>query len=149
VNFNDLVEISQFYSVSLNRSRYQDSFYTNLSYNTHTATSELIIRYPKKVVFETNFAITANTQQIAGYNNNIKLWNAAVTYLFMKNDRLQLKLAINDILQSNVRRSVEITGNSVIDYQTNNLGRYGMLTLTYNIQNFGQKVGGRQTFFNF
>lgn len=149
VNFNDLVEISQFYSVSLNRSRYQDSFYTNLSYNTHTATSELIIRYPKKVVFETNFAITANTQQIEGYNNNIKLWNAAVTYLFMKNDRLQLKLAINDILQSNVRRSVEITGNSVIDYQTNNLGRYGMLTLTYNIQNFGQKVGGRQTFFNF
>jgi hypothetical protein len=67
----------------------------------------------------------------------------------MKNDQLQLKLAVNDILQSNVRRSVEITGNSVIDNQTNNLGRYGMVTLNYNIQNFGQKVGGRQTLFNF
>lgn len=52
-------------------------------------------------------------------------------------------------LQSNVRRNIQITGNSVIDTQSNNLGRYGMLTLTYNIQNFGQKVGGRQTFFNF
>ncbi|WP_316796604.1 outer membrane beta-barrel protein [Pedobacter agri] len=149
LNLNDVVELNQSYSISLNRSRYQDDFYTDLSYNTQNSTSELIIRYPKKVVFETNFAITANTQQIAGYNNNIKLWNAAVTYLFMKNDRLQLKFAVNDILQSNVRRSVEITGNSVIDYQTNNLGRYGMLTLTYNIQNFGQKVGGRQTFFSF
>lgn len=149
LNFNDFVELNQSYSINLNRSRYQDDFFTDLSYNTQNSTSELIIRYPKKLVFETNFAITANTQQIAGYNNNIKLWNAAVTYLFMTNDRLQLKLAVNDILQSNVRRSVEITGNSVIDYQTNNLGRYGMVTLTYNIQNFGQKVGGRQTFFSF
>jgi len=47
------------------------------------------------------------------------------------------------------RRNIQITANSVIDTQSNNLGRYGMLTLTYNIQNFGQKVGGRQTFFNF
>ncbi len=149
LNFNDVVEISESYSLNLNRSRYQDSFYTNLSYNTHVSTSELIIRYPKKVVFETNYAMTLNSQQINGYNNNIKLWNAAVTYLFMKNDQFQLKLSVNDILQSNVKRYVEITGNSIVDTQSNNLGRYGMLTLTYNIQNFGQKVGGRQTFFNF
>ncbi|RDC54784.1 hypothetical protein DU508_19995 [Pedobacter chinensis] len=149
LNLNDFVEINQSYSVNLNRSHYDDSYYTNLSYNTHQSSSELIIRYPKKVVFETNYSMTINTQQIAGYNNNIKFWNAAVTYLFMKNDRAQLKFSVNDILQSNVRRNVQITGNSIIDTQSNNLGRYGMLTLTYNIQNFGQKVGGRQTFFNF
>jgi len=60
-----------------------------------------------------------------------------------------LKFSVNDILQSNVRRNIQITGNSIVDAQSNNLGRYGMLTLTYNIQNFGQKVGGRQTMFNF
>lgn len=149
LNLNDKVEISQSYSINLNRSKYDDSFYTNISYNTQQSASELIIRYPKKLVFETNYAITINTQTIAGYNNNIKFWNAAVTYLFMKNDRAQLKFSVNDILQSNVRRNIQITGNSIIDTQSNNLGRYGMLTLTYNIQNFGQKVGGRQTFFNF
>lgn len=149
VNFNDFVEITQTYSVNLNRSRYEDSFYTNLSYNTHNSTSELIIRYPKKVVFETTYALTVNDQQIAGYNNNIKRWNAAVTYLFLKNDRAQLKFSVNDILKSNVRRDIQITENRIIDSQTNNLGRYGMVTLTYNIQNFGQKVGGRQTMFNF
>ena len=149
VNFNDFVEITQTYSVNLNRSRYEDRFYTNLSYNTHNSTSELIIRYPKKVVFETTYALTVNDQQIAGYNNNIKRWNAAVTYLFLKNDRAQLKFSVNDILKSNVRRDIQITENRIIDSQTNNLGRYGMVTLTYNIQNFGQKVGGRQTMFNF
>lgn len=149
LNLNDKIEINQSYSINLNRSKYDDSFYTNISYNTQQSTSELIIRYPKKLVFETNYALTINKQTIAGYNNNIKFWNAAVTYLFMKNDRAQLKFSVNDILQSNVRRNIQITGNSVIDSQSNNLGRYGMLTLTYNIQNFGQKVGGRQTFFNF
>nr|WP_199156494.1 outer membrane beta-barrel protein [Pedobacter sp. ASV2] len=149
LNLNDIVEINQSYSVNFNRSKYQDSFYTNLSYNTYQSSSELVIRYPKKLVFETNYATTINNQNINGYNNNIKLWNAALTYLLMKNDRLQLKLAVNDILQSNVKRYVQITGNSVIDTQSNSLGRYGMLTVTYNIQNFGQKVGGRQTFFNF
>ena len=149
LNLNDIVEINQSYSVNFNRSKYQDSFYTNLSYNTYQSSSELVIRYPKKLVFETNYATTINNQNINGYNNNIKLWNAALTYLLMKNDRLQLKLAVNDILQSNVKRYVQITGNSVIDTQSNSLGRYGMLTITYNIQNFGQKVGGRQTFFNF
>ena len=149
LNFNDFVELNQSYSVNFNRSHYDDSFYTNLSYNTYMSTSELIVRYPKKVVFETSYSMTANGQQVAGYNNNIKFWNAALTYLFMKNDRAQLKFSVNDILQSNVRREIRITGNSIIDTQSNNLGRYGMVTLTYNIQNFGQKVGGRQTFFNF
>jgi len=149
LNLNDKVEINQSYSLNLNRSRYQDDFYTDLSYKTHQSVSELIVRYPKKVVLETSYAMTINNQQIAGYNNNIKLWNAAVTFLFMKNDRAQLKFSVNDILQSNVRRSLQITGNSIIDAQSNNLGRYGMLTLTYNIQNFGGKVGGRDTFFRF
>jgi hypothetical protein len=149
LNINDFVEFNQSYSVNFNRSHYDDSFYTNLRYNTQQSTSELIVRYPKKLVFETNYALTSNGQQIAGYNNNIKLWNAAITYLFLKNDRAQLKFSVNDIMKSNVRRNIQITGNSIIDTQSNNLGRYGMLSLTYNIQNFGQKVGGKQTFFSF
>jgi hypothetical protein len=149
LNINDFVEFNQSYSVNFNRSHYDDSFYTNLRYNTQQSTTELIVRYPKKFVFETNYALTANGQQIAGYNNNIKLWNAAVTYLFLKNDRAQLKFSVNDIMRSNVHRNIQITGNSIIDTQSNNLGRYGMLTFTYNIQNFGEKVGGKQTFFSF
>ncbi|KLT64922.1 outer membrane beta-barrel protein [Pedobacter sp. BMA] len=149
LNLNDVIEINQSYSINLNRSKYQDAYYTNLSNNTQQSTSELIVRYPKKLVFETSYGMTINSQSINGYNNNIKLWNAALTYLLMKNDRLQLKLSVNDIMQSNVRRNIQITGNSIVDSQSNNLGRYGMLTVTYNIQNFGQKVGGRSTFFSF
>ena len=74
---------------------------------------------------------------------------AAVTTLFMKNDRLQLKFSVNDILNTNNRRYVYITENTARDMRTNNIGRHGLLTLTYNIQNFGGKVGGKDTMFRF
>lgn len=93
--------------------------------------------------------IQHNTQKTAGFSNNVEIWNAALTLLFMKNDRAQLKFAINDILNTNTRRYISISENSIRDTRTNNLGRHGLVTLTYNIQNFGGKVGGKDTFFRF
>jgi len=109
----------------------------------------MIIRFPKKVVWETNYRLQHNTQTVNGQNNTISFWNAAVTFLFLKNDRLQLKCSFNDILNTNNRRYVYLNENSVRDMRINNLGRHGLFTLTYNIQNFGGKVGGKDTMFRF
>ncbi|WP_028297137.1 outer membrane beta-barrel protein [Olivibacter sitiensis] len=149
VNFNDVLELGQNYNFSRGISRYEDSFFNDLSFVTHSGESMLIVRLPKKLVWETNFQFISNRQQLEGYNNEIKLWNAGLTYLFMKNDRAQLKFSVNDLLQNAVRRNLTITENRINDIQTNNIGRYFMLTLTYNIQNFGQKVGGKDRFFMF
>lgn len=149
ININDAFELNQTYNYSYNRSTYQDAYFTDLSYTSQTSETELIIRYPKKLAFETLFRIQHNNQNIPGYANNIKIWNAGLTYAFLKNDRAQLKLSVNDILANNVRRNIFLNENSVRDIQTNNLGRYGLLTLNYNIQNFGGKIGGKQRFFGF
>lgn len=149
INLNDKFELGETYYVSINRSSYDSDFYNSLNFLTHYSESELIVRLPKKMVWETTYRIQYNTQTVAGYNNNIKIWNAALTFLFMKNDRAQLKFAVNDILNTNTRRSINISENFIRDTQTNNLGRHGLLTLTYNIQNFGGKVGGKDTFFRF
>ncbi len=149
INLNDKLELNQSYNVTINNSTYDNSFYTDLHYVTQSSESELIVRFPKKFVWETIYRVQLNSQQVAGYNNTIKIWNAGLTYLFMKNDRAQLKFSVNDLLNTNVRRYLYLSDNSVRDVQTNNLGRYGLLTLTYNIQNFGGKVGGKETFFRF
>lgn len=149
INLNDKLEIGQSYSLSRGISQYEDAFFNDLRFITHTSESELIVRLPKKLVWETNFRLISNRQQIEGFNNRIQLWNAGLTYLFMKNDRAQLKLSVNDLLQAGLRRNLSITENRISDIQTNNLGRYFMLSLTYNIQNFGQKVGGGDRFFMF
>ncbi|TKC05914.1 outer membrane beta-barrel protein [Pedobacter frigoris] len=149
LNLNDKFEFSQRYSVVMSKSMYDDAFYTDLKTTSQTSSSELVVRFPKGVVWESNYNIQFNNQKVAGFNNRLQMWNAGVYFLFLKNDRLQLKFSVNDILNSNVGRSVYISENSIRDTQTNNLGRYGLMTMTYNIQNFGGKVGGKSSFFGF
>lgn len=149
INLNDKIEFSESYSIAFSKSTYSDRFFSNINYQTHSSESELIVRLPKKIVWETTYRLQYNTQSVDGMNNNVQIWNAAVTLLFMKSDRLQLKCAFNDILNTNTRRYLYITENTLRDVRTNNLGRHGLFTLTYNIQNFGGKVGGRETMFRF
>mgnify|MGYP003574880659 CR=1 FL=1 len=149
INLNDKFEFGETYSFGFNKSFYENDFYTNLNYYNHSSDTEMIIRFPKKVVWETNYRLQHNTQTVNGQNNTISFWNAAVTFLFLKNDRLQLKCSVNDILNTNNRRYVYLSENTVRDLRINNLGRHGLFTLTYNIQNFGGKVGGKDTMFRF
>ncbi|SDC01083.1 outer membrane beta-barrel protein [Pedobacter soli] len=149
LNLHDKVEIFERYYLSYNKSDYNDSYYVDRSIASHGNDFELVVRWPKKIVFESNLNILLNNQDIPGYNNNIKIWNMGLTYLFLKNDRAQLKFSVNDILQNNARRSVLIAENSIRDIQSRNIGRYALATLSYNIQNFKPKVGGKETFFGF
>jgi hypothetical protein len=149
INLNDKFELGETYNVAYNKSTYDDPFYNDIDFYTHSSETELVVRWPKKMVWETSYRIQHSTQAVAGFNNDVKIWNAALTLLFMKNDRGQLKFAINDILNTNTRRYVNITENSIRDLQFNNLGIHGLVTFTYNIQNFGGKVGGRETMFRF
>jgi hypothetical protein len=149
INLNDKFELGETYSFGFNKSAYESDFFKDLNYYNHSSDTEMIIRFPKKVVWETNYRLQHNTQTLNGQNNTISFWNAAVTLLFMKNDRLQLKCSFNDILNTNNRRYVYISENTARDLRINNIGRHGLFTLTYNIQNFGGKVGGRETMFRF
>ncbi|ETZ21344.1 outer membrane beta-barrel protein [Pedobacter sp. V48] len=149
LNLNDKFEFAETYNLGINKSSYDDPFYSDLNFLVHTGETEMVVRFPKKMVWETSFKLQYNTQTVAGFNNTIQIWNAGLTFLFLKNDKAQLKFAVNDILNTNTRRSINISENYIRDISTNNLGRHGLLTLTYNIQNFGGKVGGRDTFFRF
>ncbi|WP_299568385.1 outer membrane beta-barrel protein [uncultured Pedobacter sp.] len=149
INLNDKIEIGETYSFEFNQSFYENNFYKNLNNFSHNSDTEIIIRFPKKVVWESTYRLQRYTETINDQNNTISFWNAAVTFLFLKNDRLQLKCSVNDILNTNNRRFVYISENTVRDMRVNNIGRHGLFTLTYNIQNFGGKVGGRETMFRF
>ncbi|MCY1539257.1 hypothetical protein D9M68_748360 [compost metagenome] len=149
INLNDKLEFSESYSIAFGKSSYSDSYFSDISYQTHSSDSELIVRLPKRIVWETTYRLQYNNQMQGGMNNNFQVWNVAATFLFMKNDRLQLKCAFNDVLNASNRRYLSITENTLRDFRTNYLGRHGLVTLTYNIQNFGGKVGGRETMFRF
>ena len=151
LNWNDIIEFRPSYSPSISSTRYTDDYFSNLRVITHTIDGELIVRWPKKLVWETNLGYR-NTNQVApGQPKTNVLWNAAVTLLMLKNDVGLLKLSVFDILDRNNGYYRTTTANQIIDNQTNVLQRYAELSFTYNVRNMGapKKVGGRDRLFMF
>ncbi len=141
VNLNDVFEFSESYSISRYSSRYENDMFQSLSVLTQTSATGVVVRLPKRLVWEANFEYSYNSNTAPGLRKQISRLNGSVTFLFMKNDRAQLKLSVFDVLDQNVSAYRTIRENLVEDYQTVVLQRYGLLTFTYNIRNFGGKVG--------
>ena len=151
LNWNDVVEIRPEYRISFSQTRYTDPAFTNLSIVTQNLETEVIVRTPKRVVWESNIWFRYNSQVAPGLPKNNLLWNAAVTYLFMKDQKGQLRLSIFDILNRNNNFYRYATQNYIIDNQTSVMQRFLSLTFTYNVRPMGTKgkVGGRERLFFF
>jgi hypothetical protein len=151
LNWNDKVEFRPQYSPRFDRTTYSDASFQNIRAITHYLESELIVRWPKKLVWETNIAYRSINQVSPGLPRTNVLWNAAVTLLMLKGDAGLLKLSVFDILDRNNGLYRYTTQNQIIDNQTNVLQRYGALSFTYNIRNLGapKKVGGKDRLFFF
>jgi hypothetical protein len=103
-------------------------------------------------VWESNVIYTYNSSRPEGLPKTNMLWNAGVTYLFLKADKGQFKLSMFDILNSNNTVNSYSYANIRNDRETNVLKRYLLATFTYNIRKLGSsktKVGGREKMFWF
>jgi len=80
-------------------------------------------------------------------NNNVILWNAYLEKKFLKNDVLTLRASINDILEQNKGYSRNIQPNAIVERNYLTLGRYGLITLTYNFNNKGGTAAPKSMIF--
>ena len=110
----------------------------------HNTESELVIRWPKRVVFENLVYYVYNPQVSPGIRKSSVRWNTGLSYLFLKEDKGQLKLSVYDLLNQNIFVYRYTSENSIYDYQSTSLRRYVMLSFIYNIRTFNPgKVGGK------
>lgn len=151
LNWNDIIEFRPQYSPSISRTTYTDPSFKNIKVLTQYAESELIVRWPKKLVWETIMSYRYTSQVAPGLPKTNVLWNAAVTLLMFKGDVGLLKFSVFDILDRNNGFFRYANANQIIDQQTNVLQRFGELSFTYNIRNMGapKKVGGKDRLFMF
>ncbi|MXV14510.1 outer membrane beta-barrel protein [Hufsiella ginkgonis] len=150
LNLNDKFELNEAYSFTRYNSRYESAEFSSQSLTYHDSRSELILRPGAgNFVWETTMDYRYNSNAIPGLLKSYYRWNAAVTYIFLKGRRGQLKLAVNDILDQNIVASRVVRENLTEDMQGSTIRRYGLLTFTYNIRSFGEKVGGRNQLFKF
>jgi hypothetical protein len=151
------------YGMSLNVSKYVENkfdFYIspNFTWNHSKATlnSSANVEYwqlegwaQARVHFKKGFEVATdlNTQirqKDPRYtqNNNFTTWNASVIKRFLKDNKLEVKLGIYDILNQNRGYNRDFDSYSFTESYFTTLQRFWLLTLTWNISKNGKPASG-------
>ncbi|HSC54717.1 MAG TPA: outer membrane beta-barrel protein [Phnomibacter sp.] len=143
-NYKELFDFSMGGSVAWTNAKYSLQAQQNTKYFTYNADAETNWFLPKSVTIGTSVVYTANTGRADGFNQNFALWNAYAAKSFLKNNRAEIRITANDILNQNSGISRTTTGNYVEDTRYSVVKRYFMLSFTYNLSKFGAQMGGGQ-----
>ncbi|HEX2845951.1 MAG TPA: outer membrane beta-barrel protein [Chitinophagaceae bacterium] len=151
LNWNDKVEWNSNVSLGYNFTRYSSTAFNKLKVQTRWWENELIVRWPKHVIWETQCSYNFNGNVPAGSPKEIVRWNAAVNFTMLRDETGVLRLSVFDILDQNKNISSYTSRNMINTSQTNALTQYFMATFTYNVRPAGvkKKVGGRERLFLF
>ncbi|MGN6292275.1 MAG: outer membrane beta-barrel protein [Chitinophagaceae bacterium] len=151
LNWNDKVEWNSSVSLGYNFTRYSSTAFNKLKVQTRWWENELIVRWPKHVIWETQCSYSFNGNVPAGSPKEIVRWNAAVNFTMLRDETGVLRLSVFDILDQNKNISSYTSRNMITTSQTNALTQYFMATFTYNVRPAGvkKKVGGRERLFLF
>jgi len=155
VNFvNDIKNTNNQSSVSLgsNIGRYKENKYdvsANLSFGYNFSSSSISslksnfwkqehngrfnYYFNKKlqVGTEINLYLREKNDAFTG-DNNIAVWDASISYKIFKKNNGVIKLEVNDILKERRGYDRSFTSNYIYEKNYNMLGRYGMLSFTWN-----------------
>jgi len=111
----------------------------NTEYYSQVSKAKLTITPAKWLVFQTEYINTVNSGLSSSFNQVISLWNGAVAYKFLKDQKGELRLFVFDILNQNKSIQRTTTETYIEDTQTNILQRYFMLSFTYNFRKYYEK----------
>lgn len=135
-NISQSLDFSIAYNGSYNTVKNSLQVQSNNAYFNHTATLKVNYILLKKIVFNTDVNQTYYTGLTKSYNQNFILWNAYVGYKFLKNQALEAKVSVYDLLNQNKSINRTITETYTEDSNTHTLKRYLMFTLTYTFKHF-------------
>ena len=92
---------------------------------------------PIGIVLNSELRYSATSGYSAGYDTNTWMWNASISYQFLKGKQATISAKAYDLLrqQSNIRRTY--TTDYYQDTEYNSLTRYFMFSFTYKFNTFG------------
>ena len=109
-----------------------------------TIGTELIFRYIKHVIIETEGRYLNNNAFSNPEYRRMFMWNAGINFTFFTDERAVLRLYANDILNQTRNTDIIPYQNMVRTTYSNIIGQYFLATFTYNLRPAGtkKKVGG-------
>lgn len=114
----------------------------NLTQDIRNSTSDASVKWQfmDKTFFESNFNYSLFKNERYDFNRSVAIWNASVRRLVGKSNRIEVRLAAFDLLN----QQVNITQNATLNYVNRSvapsLARYFMLSLSYNVRGYENKL---------
>jgi hypothetical protein len=133
-NISPDVDFTLSYTGNYTISRYSQQPLSNSNYFYHTAGVRINLIFLDGIVLRNDVNNTLYTGLAGGYNQDIVIWNVGLGKKFFPDQRGEVRLTANDILNQNKSVSRTITDSYVQDTQTQVLSRYFMLTFTYTLR---------------
>ena len=101
-------------------------------------TYSFTVNLPFGMTIGSDITYRGNEGYTDGYNQNVWLWNAQISYSFLAGKNATIMLKGVDLLNqsNNIQRTV--TGNYLEDVEYNTLGRYCMVSFSYRFNTFGK-----------
>ena len=109
----------------------------NTEYTNNIARARLSWTLFENLVLGSDITHQLNNGLAEGNNGDYLLWNASLGVKFLPENRGELRLSVNDILNQNTSVSRTVNDAYIEDLKSTVLGRYALLTFTYSIRNFG------------
>jgi len=125
---------------SFNKIRYSVSESQNQDFFNYSLTSSIKWQFIDRMFLESNFNYSVYINEKFGFDQNIPSWNASVRRIIGKKNKFEMRLAAFDILNKNVDINQYAYKNYIEQSNANTLKRYFMLSLTYNMKGFENKI---------
>ena len=137
-DYGELFSIAPSYSLTLNSSQYTNYTLESLQNTLHNFNVQVTNYWPKNFIFGNDFGYTYNSNIADGFQKYFYLWNTSLAYQ-MFNKKLIAKVKVYDMLNQNIGNLRSITATGVRDEQNTVLRRYAMFSLTFKLDQFGDK----------
>lgn len=107
--------------------------------NVHTYGGTFNATYytPFGIVLNTDLNYAETSGYSAGYDTRQWMWNASISYQFLRNKAATISLRAYDLLQQKSNISRVVTATAISDNLYNSLTRYFMISFAYKFNTFG------------
>jgi hypothetical protein len=123
--------------LSTNLSRQSTSYAFNTLQNqlffNKTFTADIGVNFLKNYTFAGNFSYLSYTSKTTDFNQSLPLLNLSLSRFVLKNNKGEIKLSGQNLLNQNVGVSQRAEINFVEQTVTNNLGRFVMFSFLYKL----------------
>lgn len=104
--------------------------------------ADATLTLPFGLNLNTDLAFSKNSGYTQGFNYDQWLWNAEISYSFLRDKSLTFAVRAYDILGQKKNVSRTISASTIVDNEYNDLTRYVMFSLTWNFNTLNKRSKG-------